>query len=177
MLALACCAGGLALAHRHPLAPWVMPLLFLATAAAFGVWPTTWPLLLPALLPVIGLALWTGWLTFEEWDLLLLAIAAGGYARLAWPHHSARTPAHRAQAYSGRAPLLVGLVVALYAAAMLWSTARGMADAGGHVFGLFQGYREPMNSVRLAKSLFAALLLLPLWRAVRRSDPERAAHH
>ena len=176
-LALLCCAGGLALAHQHPLAPWGAPLLFVASVMAFGAWPSAWPLVLPALLPIIGLAPWTGWLTFEEWDLLVLAIATGGYARLAWPRESACDGHHLTRFGGSGAPLLAGLVVALYAAAMLWSTARGMADAGGFVVGLFQGYREPMNSIRLAKSLFAALLLLPLWRAVRRSDPERAARH
>ena len=40
---------------------------------------------------------------------------------------------------------------------------RGFADAGGFVFGWFQGYHEPMNSLRQVKSFFLAALLLPLW--------------
>ena len=64
-LALLCGAVGLALAHQYPLAPWGAPLLFMACAAAFATWPAAWPLVLPALLPIVGLAPWTGWLTFE----------------------------------------------------------------------------------------------------------------
>ena len=39
--------------------------------------------------------------------------------------------------------------------------ARGFADAGGFVFGWDQGYDGPMNSLRLAKSFFLALLVTP----------------
>ena len=38
----------------------------------------------------------------------------------------------------------------------------------------FKGYHEPMNSVRLVKSFFEALLLLPLWQRLQQQDPERA---
>ena len=40
--------------------------------------------------------------------------------------------------------------------------ARGFADAGGFVFGLDQGYDGPMNSLRIAKSFFLALLVTPV---------------
>ena len=171
MLALLCASAGLALAHHHPLAPWAAPLLFGAAAAAFGRWPRAWPLVLPALLPIIGLAPWTGWITFEEWDLLVLAIAAGGYARRAIRRGPGPPPVG-----SQMSPI-VALLLSLYAGAMLVSTARGIADAGGFTFGLFQGYREPMNSLRLAKSLFAALLIYPLWSAAHRAEPTRSTRH
>ena len=174
LLGLVCAAAGLWLAGHHPLAPWGAPLLFAASAVIFGAWPAVWPTVLPMLLPVIGLAPWTGWITFEEWDLLVLAVAAGGYGRLALPHRSSR------QASSSRvrsSSKTAWLVVALFTAALLVSMARGFNDAGGFTFGLFQGYREPMNSVRLAKSLFAALLLFPLWRAAQHSDSTGATRH
>jgi hypothetical protein len=65
-------------------------------------------------------------------------------------------------------------MVGLFAASVLLSMTRGFADAGGFSFGWYQGYREPMNSLRLAKGFFGALLLYPLWRAARRRAPESA---
>ena len=169
LVALGCAGAGFWLASRHPLAPWVAPVLFALAAIAFGRWPMAWLTALPALLPLLGLAPYTGWITFEEWDLLVLAIAAGGYL------HCAAVPARpQNRASSTHLSLATTLVVLLYAAALLVSTFRGIADAGGFEFGLFQGYREPMNSLRLAKSLFAALFLYPLWSAAQQSDPARS---
>ena len=169
IVAVVCGGAGLWLAHHHPLAPWEAPLLFGFAAAAFYRWPAAWPTVLPALLPIIGLAPWTGWITFEEWDLLALAIATGGYLHHAF--HGESRPL--APAGSDRMSPIAALVLIAYASAMSVSMVRGIADAGGFTFGLFQGYREPMNSVRLAKSLFAALLLYPLWIREQRADPTR----
>jgi len=173
-LALACAGLGLTLAAHHPLSS---PLAVLAWLIAAGLAARFWtrtPLLL-ALLPLIGLAPWSGWITFEELDLLILACAAGGYAAVALrmaPQD--RAPAWRqALAYSPLVLLLLGL----FALSVLLAVQRGFADAGGFVFGWFQGYHEPMNSLRLGKSFFLAALLLPLWAqagAVRPRQLSRA---
>ena len=39
---------------------------------------------------------------------------------------------------------------------------RGIANAGGWSFGWFDGYSQPLNSMRVAKSLFFALALWPV---------------
>ena len=170
LLCAASVAGGAVLALHYPLSAPVALLLF--AAVALGTWwrQQAWVVLLPALLPVVGFAPWTGWITFEELDQLVLAVAAGGYARRAW-----RAPAEAASRTGSSAVALIGLTVALFAASTLLAMVRGFADAGGFAFGWFQGYREPMNSVRLAKPFFAALLLWPLWSAAARDDAERAA--
>ena len=82
-LGLAAAAAVLALTTHYPTGPEVMSVLFVFGCAAFFAWPKAGLLLLPALLPLIGLAPWTGWITFEELDILVLAVAAGGYARMA----------------------------------------------------------------------------------------------
>ncbi|MFT3847215.1 MAG: hypothetical protein QM739_00625 [Propionivibrio sp.] len=110
-------------------------------------------LLLPALLPLVGFAPWTGWITFEELDLLVLAAATGGYARLAFDAKQGR---------SSRVSFLMLALAVLFSISVLVSMVRGFADAGGFVFGWFQGYDGPMNSIRIGKSFFLALLLLPL---------------
>ena len=173
LLALACAVAGSALALHYPLSAAGAMLLFTLAVGAAWLRPRAWLVLLPALLPLIGLAPWTGWITFEEFDLLVLAVAAGGYARWAWRAPAASRAGH---GQPGRgATALIGLTLALFAGSTLLAMTRGFADAGGFAFGWFQGYREPMNSLRLAKPFFAALLLWPLWNGANRDAPDRSA--
>ncbi|WP_210544204.1 hypothetical protein [Rhodoferax sp. PAMC 29310] len=163
----------MALAVRFPLAQNAMPFLVLAWSAAVFSRPSLWLIVLPALLPVIGLAPWSGWITFEELDILVLAVTAGGYARLAWPVQ-ARLPARQAtQLQSSRPFWGVWLLASLFAIATAIAIYRGITDAGGFSFGWYQGYHEPMNSVRVGKSIFLAILLVPLWQRASRQNPEQ----
>lgn len=165
LMALAALGTGGFLAWHYPLGAFAASVLFLVASVLAFQRPAWFLVIIPALLPIIGLAPWTGWLTFEEVDLLVLATAAGGYARLLvdGPPAAARR----------RNWLLFGLA-GLMALSLLISLARGFADAGGFVFGWYQGYDGPMNAVRIGKSFFLALLLMPLidrlWR-----DPAQAA--
>ena len=176
LTALVCGAAGLALAANHPVAPRALLAAVAALVALSVARPDGWLVWLPALLPLTGLAPWTGWICFEEWDLLVLAAAAGGYAR--WAGQTwARQPADLRGPSAPAATALVGLVVALWVAAQWLAMARGVTDAGGFSFGWFQGYRESMNSLRLAKPMVGALLLWPLWALAQRQDPQRSARH
>lgn len=173
MLAFVSGAAGLTLALHYPLVPVVAVGVFSALCAAFYVWPYAWMLVIPASLPLIGLAPLSGWITFEELDILILAVAAGGYGR------RALRPSGYGEAGHSRPSLLdpvamQWLLVGLFALATLGAMFRGFADAGGFAFGWFQGYHEPMNSARLAKSIFEALLLMPLWRLAISQKPELA---
>lgn len=175
LLCAACAAAGTVVALHYPLSATWATLLFVLAAAAAWLRPHAWLVALPALLPLLGFAPWTGWITFEEFDLLVLAVATGGYARRAWrgPDQAASRTGRRHSSSSAAA--LIGLTIALFAASTLLAMTRGFADAGGFAFGWFQGYREPMNSLRLAKPFFAALLLWPLWAEASRDAPQRAA--
>ncbi|XVJ68840.1 MAG: hypothetical protein HEQ39_03690 [Rhizobacter sp.] len=176
---LLCLTLSCILAYHHPLSPaWAAASV--AVLVGLGVWqPRCVWWLPPALLPLIGLAPWTGWIVFEEFDLLLLALLAGAYAR--WMYSMRQTAAgvvadrnqsrrHRRSPQGAYA--LVALTVLLFATSVLISMFRGFDDAGGFSFGWFQGYHEPMNSLRLAKPFFLALLWWPLWRAAQRTSPE-----
>lgn len=169
LLSLLSGACGLALALHYPIGP---PLAAVAVFAAVAVWAVLWPgawiLGLPSVLALVGFAPWTGWLTFEELDMLVLAVAAGGHVRRALE----RFGPPRVEA-----PVAIAtrLLVVLFALSVLVALARGVADAGGFEFGWFQGYEGPMNSVRLAKSFFFALLLFPLWRDAHDADPAKAS--
>ena len=139
-LALACGLAGLALALHYPLAPWLAAGLFGTGVALLLARPHAWLIALPAVLPIVSFAPWTGWLIFEELDLLLLAVAAGGYARLALPPPRL-ADTERETAARGRGPAggaLARLVLALFAASVLLAMVRGVADAGGLDFGWFQ---------------------------------------
>lgn len=122
-----------------------------------------WPALLLGALPLAGLMPWTGWVTVEEFDLAVLAVAAGGYLRMA-----ARPLDGGNRDGASLGPVL--LCVLPLAVSVLLSMQRGIADAGGLQWGWWQGYREPLNAVRLAKSLFEVCLLLPLWQMLLRAN-------
>ncbi|MBA3033155.1 MAG: hypothetical protein KKF85_08135 [Gammaproteobacteria bacterium] len=161
--ALLALAAGMFLAGHHPLSP-MMAMLGCGIAMLLcALIPHVWLLLLPALLPIVDLAPWTGWLTFEEFDILVLGAAAG-----AWLHHGWQSPTDH-----GYRPSLALLgLVALLLPGLAWSFMRGIQDAGGFEFGWFQGYEGPMNSVRLAKSFLLAALFAPLLgRAMSSREP------
>lgn len=170
LLALICTVAGLGLAWHYPLLPVLgVPLWLVLAALGFWRWQSL-ALLMPALLPLIGLAPWSGWISFEETDLLVLALAAGGYSALALGGPLVRVPAwQRTLAWRGWARLLLALFTVSLAVAAL----RGVLDAGGWRWGWWQGYQEPMNAVRGLKSFVLLLLMMPLWRAAADERPRR----
>ncbi len=184
--AVAVLAAALAgwLAWHHPLTPAVALLACAGAGVVAARWPVQWPLLALPLLPLVGFMPWTGWLLVEELDLLLLSLAAGGYARwaLGWPAPEAGVvlPAAGTRR-SRRSPVAAGAL----SIAWLWllpvllmtgvGLARGMADAGPLVWSWWQGYREPLNGLRRAKPALALALLLPLWMRALRRQPQAAS--
>ncbi len=84
VVSVACLALAGWLAWHHPLAPVLAAMLLLLWSAASFLWPAAWLFVVPALLPVIDLTQWTGLLTIEEFDILVLGAAAGTYASMAW---------------------------------------------------------------------------------------------
>ena len=153
IIALAALTVGLFIAAHHPLSPIGIIAGCIVVFVICLRFDHAWLLLLPALLPIVDLAPWTGWLTFEEFDILVLGAAAGAWLRHGW------APGISAPA---RPSKLLLLLVALCLLFLAVSFARGIADAGGFVFGWFQGYDGPMNSLRLAKSFLLAALFVPL---------------
>ena len=171
MAALLCGAVGLELAWHYPLSGPVAVALWLAVALMSAVaWVQT-PLIVLAPLAVCGLAPLTGWITFEEMDLLVTAVVSGGNLGFAF----GLGPRERAPAWrQGLAyPAATSALIVLLAASALHGLWRGVQDAGGWQFGWFQGYHEPMNAVRNSKAIFLALLLLPLWVEAARMQPRR----
>lgn len=172
ILSLFLFALGILLALHYPIWPVPVASVFMLTCAACFVRTDLWLLALPTLLPVFAFAPWTGWITFEELDLLVLAISAGGYASAAWQARTGGITRVARYSHTGGG-LLQWLFIGLFSMSTVTAMARGFLDAGGFSFGWFQGYYEPMNSARLAKCFFAAMLLVPLWSMSYRRAPER----
>ncbi|WP_210544232.1 hypothetical protein [Rhodoferax sp. PAMC 29310] len=154
LLALGSLFAGAVLAVHHPLWPMAAMAAFWLTCISLAWRPGIWLFLVPALLPVLNFSPWSGWIIFEEFDLLLLAVLAGGYAHRA-TSGVPRTSAVRRSAAFWLIPVLLGVsgVSALL---------RGFADAGGFRFNWFASYNDSLNSLRIFKSLAFALLLWPL---------------
>lgn len=173
LLAALCAVAGLTLAWHYPLGP---PLAMLSSGvvAVLGwrFW-TRFPFLLAGLVTLFGFAPWTGWFSFEEMDLLVLATAAGAYAR--WSAERPDLPLapswQQTLRWSGLSRLLIGL----FAASLLLAVARGLQQAGGLEFGWYQNYLGPMNSLRQAKGFVWALLLLPIYGAAAQREPAQLA--
>lgn len=172
LVALACLSAGSALAWHHPLWP-VLCLAALWLWVGLVVWQAgVWLWVVPAFLPVLNFSPWTGWLVFEEFDLLLLGALAGAYARMAWAGKADRS----AKNYADSIVWLLPAALAGLGLPALW---RGFEDAGGFRFDWFAGYSDALNSWRVFKSLGFALLFIPLlrWHASRGgpSAPARLA--
>ncbi|MEH3086128.1 MAG: hypothetical protein PGN26_06240 [Xylophilus ampelinus] len=152
---VACLAAGLALAVRHPVAPLAAGAVFCAWCLAALRWPGLWLFVVPAALPALNFSPWTGWIAFEEFDLLLLGTLAAAWLRQAAARDA---PAAPPSPWPGRLALAV----------LAWGAlglARGVAAAGGWSGGaggaLFGGYLDPVNAWRVFKGPACAALLLP----------------
>jgi len=151
LLATVSTAAGATLALNHPLWPMgMLVLLWCVVAFEWGV-SGAWMLLVPACLPFMNFSPWTGWIAFEELDIVLLAVLAGGYARRAFFHD-------RTSPRWGLTHVLWCVLAATGAVALT----RGVMDAGGWSFDWFAGYDHTLNSLRVFKSAGFALLLWPL---------------
>ena len=172
-IAIVCAACGLVIAHAYPIRPLLVVALFAAWCLFAGA---RFSIALPAmvaLMPVVGLAPRTGWLTFEEFDLFVLATCAGGYAGLALRASGrALTRASRADMRDVRdagdarrganLSIFSMALIALFLASTVIALERGIVAAGGFHFDWFQGYDDPLNSLRIFKSFALVVLVLPL---------------
>jgi hypothetical protein len=137
---------------HYPANPWALAGALGLYAGVLWLRPHWWLLLVPALLPVLDLAPWTGAFFLEELDLILLATGAVLYWRI------------------GADPAVAKLPTPFGVALGLTSIAFGIAAWTGFMPGApfdanaLASYSSPYNSLRIAKGMAWALLLLPLLR-------------
>lgn len=144
---------GVGLIVRHyPFSGWWLALGLTGYAILLWRWPGSWLAALPIALSIFDPAPWTGWFFVEETDFLLIVTLVVGYLQLA-----------RIQPVC-RLGCSAGLVLTLYALALIISLIRGMLPLTLPDFNALANYDSPYNSLRVAKSVLWALLLLPLLR-------------
>ena len=149
---LACGFGGAFFyaASHYPLhGTWLIP-IFLLHAVLLGWRFQLCLFALPALLPILDLAPWTGWFFIEEIDLLLLLTAAFGYWKMDACPSGARLPAWAW-------PWMIALTLAYSIG--IW---RGLLPLSAIDANSFTDYLSPYNSLRVGKSWFWAMVLLPI---------------
>ena len=172
VVALLCGLLAIVLALQHPLGavPAVLGVVLVAVVARYfwAVWPG-WML---ALVPLIGLAPWTGWLWIEEWHLLVLASAAGGYAAISGPHRQRPLRSQPIWRRTLRWHPLIAVLMLLAALAMALSVARGVLDSGDLNLSLYQGYHDAGQALRAGLPTLALALMLPLWVRTARRSPQ-----
>lgn len=168
---LACLLAALLLAWHYPLGalPAIAGVL-LATLLARFFW-TLWPGWMLGLLPWLGLAPWTGWMLVDEFDLLVLASAAGGYFAISGPHRQRPPEAVPVWRRELRWRRITLLAMSLSLLSCFMSVLHGMVDAGGFEADLFQGYLSAGEALRAGKPMLWMLLMLPLWQRLARRTP------
>ena len=160
--ALGAFAAGVVLAIHHPSHAQIAVAAFALWCAAAAAWPRLWLFALPACLPAASLAPWTGWIVFDEFDLVVLGAAAAGFLSLARRGTAQEGPA------GSRRRFVLTLLCTLTAPLAI---AHGLAFSGDGPVGWYDGYSSPLNALRVGKGLLYALLLLPLTRhAIRGSE-------
>lgn len=135
---------------------WLAAVLAASSTRAWLFW-------LPALFPLLNFYPWTGWWLFDESDLLVLAVVAGGYARCAWQGADATPTAWQrcaGWAFAGLALCVAQAVWRGWLDAPPLPPHTGWRDALWQ--GLFADHLSAWNSVRVAKAFVWALLLAPL---------------
>ncbi len=172
VVALLCGVLAILLALQHPLGavPAVLGVVLVAVLARYfwAVWPG-WML---ALVPLIGLAPWTGWLWLEEWHLLVLASAAGGYAAISGPHRLRPLRPQPIWRRTLRWHPLSAVLMLLTALIMALSVLHGVLDGGGLNLSLYQGYHDTGQALRAGLPTLALALMLPLWLRSARRAPQ-----
>jgi hypothetical protein len=153
-------AGGAFLALHHPVQPAIAVAAFTLACVAAWRWQGAWLVALPACLPAANFAPWTGWIVADEFDLVILAAATAGFARIA------SLPTGRGRALAAdelnRIPSRLLIVTLLCLTAATLAFLRGFTAGDSAAMGWYDGYTSPLNALRTGKSAFYALLLVPL---------------
>jgi len=159
--------AGATLAWHHPVHPQIALIGYAAWCWIALRWDA-WPIVLLAALPVAHAGPWTGWIVFDEFDLLALGAIGAAQARIAWPGRLRESSPGSLRPMPG---WTLVLVCAFLGTTMLaWGRAFvDQAPAGGW----FAGYGDGLNSLRIGKSAIYAFMLLPTLReAAQRSKDD-----
>ena len=160
VVALSALVAGATQSWHHPVMPGAALSAFLVCCVLMALVPGLWLFVVPAALPALSFAPWTGWIAFEEFDLLLWAVVAGGCARLAV---ESRTRSDVSSAPRGDRGFVV--LASVFGCLGVVALTHGLAAPGSTAPIWFQGHTEPLNSWRVFKPVLHAALIWPLLRS------------
>ncbi len=112
---------------------------------------------------------WTGWIIFDEFDLMVLGAIAGGFACRSWR----MSRPVRAPSSDPRGSALLRVAATCWGVLWAVSLARGLLAAPSSSWSWFSGEADPLNAWRVAKAPIYAMLLWPLLRDRLRASPQR----
>ena len=175
LIAATALAAGIVLALHHPSQPGIALAALALWVAAATRWPRLWLFVLPAVLPAANFAPWTGWIVFDEFDLVFMGAAATGFAALARRACDLGLPG--AALYHGTMPRWQLIPVLLCAAAASFAVVHGLTAGSVGSMGWFDEYSGPLNALRVGKGLLYALLLVPVIQHEFRRSGDDALRH
>ena len=158
LIPMSCAVAGVLLALHHPVAPALTTFTFIAWSVAVAARSRIALTALPAVLPICGFASWTGWIAFDEFDLVVLGAVVGGHFSLI----AYRIRHGKAASGHGQAGTLAILFLTLFSASLGFSLWIGFSADPAYSASLFDGYFSGLNSVRIAKPFALMLLMLPV---------------
>ncbi len=141
---------------QYPLPIWPLAAAVCAYVVALWRWPALFLIVLPIVIPAYDLGLWTGWMMIGEQDLFVLATIAVLLVR--------SPPTARDFHVAGAA----GFILLAFTASWVIATSIGRTSPLGELQS-DNPFLRPDNALRLAKSLAAALALLPFLRQRQRN--------
>jgi hypothetical protein len=155
-----CVGAGLWLASHHPLYPAAALGAFCVCVLATFVRPGSWLFLIPAAMPLLNFSPWTGWIAFDESDLLVVGAFAGSYASVAY------SPTTLSTTLGSKGPdslqRLGSWTIGMLGVVGWVAFCRGLGDVDLEALQWTGSYGDSVNSVRVFKPVLYALLAFPL---------------
>jgi len=147
---------------RFPVAQLFLAVVFMVYVLVSLRYPDAWLVAVPALLPVLYLTPWSGWLFFDEFDMLLMCTLAAGFWHQRFRSNSIRP--------GGGSRMVLLMFTLLYLIAV-W---RGLGAWKVPDFNAWASYYSPLNTLRIAKGYLWALVLYPVWLTAWNLNPARS---
>ncbi len=162
-----CGAASIGLLLHHPMIGFGLVASYIAVALFCYVKPFVALVTVLAVFPWFSFAPWTGWLVFEEFDILLLVfIAAVCFRQLLQPLPTLQSPDRADYRLNNKGFFLLFAFFAIGA----FSVWHGLAQAGDFSWRFFTNYQTAENALRTGKSLLLAPLFIVAWYALARSS-------
>lgn len=158
------------LLFHHPMQSPLLSLLVILTFVFSYRFPYQALVMLLALFPCFSFAPWTGWLVFEEFDILLLLYGSAVFARqffqpLIWQESTERA--------EFRLSMIGFILIASFTLLGLVNVWHGMNAFDEFSFSFFTNYLTSANALRSGKAYLLAPAFMFIWFALAKANSDR----